>query len=118
LLIKKQEVQNGSKRQKFFGKWCFEAGCGIIPRKRASGSTHEVAKYDSPLESVKDYMHHINSHPAYRQLRILRYGARQDGNTPDGAAIAAGLTKYSANGQEYVNILQQMIKQHRALIEA
>ncbi len=106
------------KGNNLFGKWCFEPGCGIVPRKRASGSIHEVAKYASPLESVKDYMHHINSHPGYRKLRILRYEARQAGNKPDGATIAAGLTKYSAKGQEYVNILQQMIKRYRALIEA
>lgn len=106
------------KGNNLFGKWCFKPGCGIVPRKRASGSTHEVAAYASPLESVKDYMHHINSHPGYRQLRVLRYEARKAGKNPEGANIAAGLTKYSAKGQEYVNILRQMIKQHQTLIDA
>lgn len=94
----------------FFGQWCFSKGCGIVPARRSSGATHEVEAFPTVAHSVRSYMRNLNSHPAYRQLRIERYQQRLDGKQPDGHAMAIGLKKYSAKGMAYVEMIRDMMK--------
>ena len=54
----------------YFGIWCFSSGCGLKPRSRDDGMTHEVASYGSVQQGVTAYMHNINTHGAYRDLRM------------------------------------------------
>lgn len=93
-----------------FGVWCFTEGCGVKPRARPAGSTHEVARYDSVQESVNAYIHTINTHPAYAGLRALRAYLRVNGVQMSGTMLAGGLTKYSARGEAYVREIQQIIR--------
>ena len=93
-----------------FGQWCFKKGCGIVPARRQAGATHEVAAFSTSAEAVQSYMHNLNSHPAYRQLRVVRYQQREKNQIPDGHAMAIGLQKYSARGMTYVNLIRDMIK--------
>ncbi|MEQ6887029.1 glucosaminidase domain-containing protein [Salicola sp. Rm-C-2C1-2] len=92
-----------------FGKWCFTKGCGIVPAQRRADATHEVARYDNAAEAVRDYMHHLNSHPVYEPLRERRAQARKEGRQPDGAHLAAGLEKYSAKGEGYIRLIRRII---------
>lgn len=93
----------------FFGIWCFTAGCGLAPRGRDSGQTHEVAKYDSVSEGVQAYLRVLNTHPAYETLRDIRSQQRQYG-TLRSEALAEGLTPYSERGEDYVRDIQQLIR--------
>jgi Bax protein len=95
-----------------FGQWCFEKGCGLVPIRRSPGSTHEVKAYASPLLSVRDYMNNLNSHPAYREFRVLRYRQRRSRSGLDAMELARGLLAYSGIGQEYVHRLQNIMKQY------
>ena len=97
------------KANNFFGIWCFRAGCGLAPRGRDSGQTHEVAKYDSVLDGVQAYLRVLNTHPAYETLRDIRSQQRQYG-TLRGEALAEGLTPYSERGLDYVRDIQQLIR--------
>ncbi len=99
-----------------FGQWCFKPGCGIVPSQRKEGATHEVAAFNTVAGSAESYMHHVNSHPAYHQLRVLRYQQRVEGKEPDGHTIALGLQKYSAIGMKYVNILRSIMKKQKAYL--
>ncbi len=101
----------------FFGEWCFEAGCGLVPRRRPSGAEHEVAVFDSPRSSVRSYMHNLNSHPAYQKLRLLRARMRLQGVRPDGFTLATGLRDYSQLGQEYIDRLRSIMR-HNQLASA
>lgn len=92
-----------------FGKWCFTEGCGIVPAQRRADATHEVASYDNVAEAVRDYLHHLNSHPVYEPLRERRAQARKDGRPPEGADLAAGLEKYSAKGEGYIRLIRRVI---------
>ena len=92
-----------------FGKWCFTQGCGIVPAQRRADATHEVARYDNVAEAVRDYMHHLNSHPVYEPLRERRAQARAKGRSPQGADLAAGLEKYSAKGEGYIMLIRRVI---------
>lgn len=93
-----------------FGKWCFKPGCGIVPARRAPGAVHEVAAYPNVAAAVRDYMHHLNSHPIYEELRRRRAAARAADRVPQGSDLAAGLDRYSAKGQQYVEIIRSVIR--------
>jgi Bax protein len=96
----------------FFGHWCFRPGCGLVPKRRPAGAVHEVETFASPAESVRRYMHNLNSHPAYTRLRIVRETLRRQGDALSGHALAAGLEKYSQLGQTYVIRVRRLMAQN------
>lgn len=97
----------------YFGQWCFVEGCGLVPKKRIEGAKHEVAKFDSPLDSVTAYFHNINSHRAYRALRQLREDTLGSGAPLTAAALLPGLKHYSQRGEAYLDDLRKMIRQNK-----
>ncbi|MGO1298511.1 MAG: glucosaminidase domain-containing protein [Vibrio sp.] len=98
----------------FFGQWCYQAGCGLVPKQRGADMTHEVAKFSSVSQSVHRYFMNVNRNKAYQPLRHIRYERRQRGekilSTSAALKLVQGLTNYSERGQEYVNIISSMIK--------
>ncbi|MCH8256389.1 MAG: glucosaminidase domain-containing protein [Proteobacteria bacterium] len=94
----------------FFGQWCFEPGCGLVPRSREPGKQHEVAQFDSPRQSVQRYIFNLNTHNAYKNLRNIRSALREDGEVVTGSKLAEGLIRYSARGQDYISELKEMIQ--------
>ena len=102
-----QEVNN------LFGIWTYDEDKGIKPLNREEGKTHLVRIFDDYGESVSYYMHTLNSHPAYRELREIRQQLRTSGQEIDGHKLAAGLEKYSARGQVYIELIRSLIRQNR-----
>ena len=94
----------------FFGIWCFRAGCGLPPRNRDIGLTHEVAKYESVPEGVRAYMLMLNTHRAYEPLRDIRASQRDQNQPVTGEVLAEGLKPYSERGDNYVRDIQQLIR--------
>lgn len=92
-----------------FGQWTYD-GPGIIPNNRPAGKTHKVKSFGNLLESVRGYVLNLNSHRAYTNLRQIRYQLRRNEQPLNGAALAAGLLKYSERGQVYVDSLRRMIR--------
>ena len=95
--------------QNLFGVWTYDESQGIVPKKRAKGAKHLVRKYESMEDSIRHYITLLNSHPAYQLLRVIRFEQREAGENPDGFAMAEGLIKYSAKGEQYVAIIRSMI---------
>lgn len=93
----------------YFGQWCFKQGCGLVPKKRGDGEAHEVAAFDTPNASLISYLQNLNSHPAYKQLREIRFTRRANDQPVTGYALAAGLVNYSERGEEYIEELRAMI---------
>ncbi len=93
-----------------FGQWCFTKGCGLVPKRRNHGSTHEVAAFASPQLSVRSYLRNLNTGRVYQDLRDIRAKARAEGRTASAYELAAGLLKYSERGHEYVKEIRAMIK--------
>lgn len=93
----------------FFGQWCFQKGCGIVPNSRDSGKNHEVATFDSPAESVEKYMLNLNRHDAYEPLRDIRASLRTRDEAVTGVKLTHGLNRYSERGEEYGKELRSMI---------
>jgi len=94
----------------YFGQWCFSPGCGLVPRNRGSGKTHEVASFSSAIDSVRGYMHNLNTSDSYEKLRAIRARATASDNPVTGTSLAAGLLSYSERGQEYVRDIKSMIR--------
>ncbi len=95
-----------------FGQHCFEQGCGMVPRQRPQGMTHEVKSFDSVRASVASYMRNLNTHPSYRTFRALRARMRAAGLPLSGVRLAEGLVPYSERGNVYVREVQSMIRQN------
>ncbi|MCB1692452.1 MAG: glucosaminidase domain-containing protein [Pseudomonadales bacterium] len=94
----------------YFGIWCFYRGCGMTPRDRDEGRTHEVATFDTVADGIRYYIRTINTHPAYDTLRRMRADARARHAHLPGYDMAAGLTSYSERGLAYVKEIQSMIQ--------
>ncbi len=96
-----------------FGIWTFDTTKGLKPQRRDSDKQHLVRRFEHFGDSVRYYMHMLNSHPAYTDLRAIRALARQEQRTPQGMEMAAGLEKYSARGEEYIALIRQLIHQNQ-----
>lgn len=92
-----------------FGMRCWTPGCGIVPRRRAPGATFEVAVFRTPKDAIEAFIHNINTHQAYLDLRRLRAQQRRSGNTITGSALAGGLMRYSEQGSLYVEKVRGVI---------
>jgi len=93
-----------------FGIWTYDPAKGIKPEQRAAGKSHLVRAFDSLRQSVRTYMHTLNSHPAYKPLRARRAQLRRDKQPLQAAVLADGLEKYSELGQDYVKLIKSVIR--------
>jgi Bax protein len=98
------------KGNNYFGLWCWSSDCGLVPDERTEGKSHEVTKFNDPVDSVKYYMLTLNSHPAYQKLRDIRLQARANNTPPTGTLLAGGLLSYSERGEAYIEELRAMIR--------
>ena len=96
-----------------FGMRCYTRGCGLVPRRRAAGATFEVTRFDSLAECFAAYVHNLNTHEAYGELRRLRAKSRREGTALSGYRLAPGLVRYSEEGWDYVGKIQSFIRSNR-----
>lgn len=94
----------------FYGIWCYQPGCGLVPQRRPAGETYEVTQYRSPGESVRDYFQHLNSGRAYLPFRMIRRQLREQDEPITGIRLANGLERYSERGMAYVGDIQNLIR--------
>ena len=96
----------------YFGIWCFTPGCGIVPKKRTDGDSHEVEAYTDIDSAIEKYIHILNTGTAFEELRSLRYEQREKLLTPSGTFMLNGLKRYAENGGEYMRTLETLIRQN------
>lgn len=96
-----------------FGQWCYSKGCGLIPKQRSSKDVHEVQKFRSVDRAIGAYFLNINSHPAYQKIREVREELRTKGVDLSGYEMVAGLERYSAKGQAYIDELRSLIRTNK-----
>ena len=94
----------------YFGLWCFKRGCGVIPKKRDKGDTHEVAKFSSPEKAIDFYFLSLNRNKSYEVLRKIRQEKRSRGQSINGLSLSEGLGNYAEIGYEYVERVKKIIK--------
>lgn len=96
-----------------FGMWTWDRKSGLLPKRRNEDATHFIRVFDNLQAAVNNYLHTINIGPAYRELRELRELERRNNREPDAMMLAAGLRRYSARGEEYVQEIRSMIEYNR-----
>ena len=97
----------------FFGIWCYKKGCGMVPRARNDGATHEVEAFDSVEHAVVRYLHNINTNSAYSTFRSIRQQLREQNQPLIPAILATGLLPYSERGADYVLELTEMLRHNQ-----
>ena len=55
-----------------FGQWAWGANAIKPKEQRAGKGDYGIARFDSPLESMRAYMMNLNTHSAYAELRKAR----------------------------------------------
>ena len=101
------------KAKNYFGQWCFTEGCGLVPLQRSANSNHEVRVFGRPRDAVRSYIHNINSHSAYEEIREMRAYARKRNQPIVGSELVGGLLNYSEMGEHYVDELRAVIRVNR-----
>jgi len=100
----------------YFGQWCFQKGCGVVPLRRNADARHEVKRFVSPTSSVRAYMKNVNTLHAYETFRKIRQAMRHQGKALDAELLALGLKQYSERGTDYVRIIRSIIRKNRKLM--
>ena len=93
----------------YFGIWCYQPGCGLVPRKRTTGKTHEVRTFPAISASVEAYYKNINTHAAYEKLRRIRAEERLKNHPVTSLKLINGLINYSERREDYVKSLKEWI---------
>ena len=124
LALVQAAIESGWGRSRFaplgnnlFGTRCFRPGCGFVPAQRPPGEVYEVRRFRSIEEAVAVYMHNLNTHAGYFELRRRRAAFRDDQKPVTGAALADTLGIYSTRRQDYVDQVVAMIGQYHALAD-
>jgi len=94
-----------------FGQWTW-SGEGIKPAEADGDSTHKVMKFKVLQASVRAYQRNLNTHSSYKDFRSTRAELRDEGKKLDSMILSEHLDKYAETGEEYVRVLQQIIKQN------
>lgn len=94
-----------------FGQLTFKAeDDGIVPRNRRQGETHRFKSFDDPKASVDSYIHNLNTHRAYAQLRQMRASLRAQDKPVEGLMLVNALGSYSERGEDYVRTIRSLIR--------
>ena len=95
----------------FFGQHCFKQGCGIKPKYQSPGKVDEVRKFNSPEQSVSQYMLLLNSGAHFQKFREIREKQISNSKNINSIALLNGLGSYSELGlTAYKNRLLQTIQ--------
>ena len=94
-----------------FGQWTW-SGEGLKPKESDKNEGHKVMKFNVLQASVRAYQRNINTHSSYEDFRLARAKLRDLGEPLDSMILSNYLDKYAETGNEYVKVLQKIIKQN------
>ena len=94
-----------------FGQWTW-SGEGLKPKDADTDKGHKVMKFNVLQASVRAYQRNLNTHSTYRKFRLARAELRDRGRALDSLILSKFLDEYAETGDEYVKVLQKIIKQN------
>ena len=94
-----------------FGQWTW-SGEGLKPKDAEKNEGHKVMKFNVLQASVRAYQRNINTHSSYEDFRLARAKLRDLGEPLDSIILSEHLDKYAETGNQYVKVLQKIIKQN------
>ena len=89
-----------------YGQWAWSKDAGITPAK-ASREDAVVRSFTNLFDSVRAYMHNLNTHPVYEDFRA----ARANKQTPS-IALVKELINYSEEREVYITKLYALINRN------
>ena len=89
----------------------------MVPRRRANEAAHEVTAFKSVRAAVSSYFKNINTHAAYKDLRLIRADLRRQQKPIEATKLTQGLLSYSERREAYIDELNTMINQNRAYFD-
>ncbi|WP_251976636.1 protein bax [Salinicola avicenniae] len=94
-----------------FGMRCFRRGCGIAQQ----GTSRRFQTFDSVRDGVRAYLHNLNTHRAYAQLRNRRATLAARGKSISAEAMIDELHNYSTSA-DYQQQLLSLLRTNGDLI--
>jgi len=94
-----------------FGQWTW-SGEGLKPKDADKSEGHKVMKFNVLQASVRAYQRNLNTHSTYKDFRQERAKLRDKGEPLDSMVLSKFLNKYAETGDQYVEVLQKIIKQN------
>lgn len=95
------------KANNIFGEWIYNRDAGLKPEGVPDTAPYRVKVFPSLQASVRSYMHNINTHWAYEDLRELRANQSDQLNS---LKLVQGLENYSERGEAYVQDISSLIR--------
>ena len=95
-----------------FGQWTW-SGEGLRPKEAKEGEDHKVMKFNILQASVRAYQRNLNTHSTYKDFRKARAELRDANKKLDSMELSKYLNKYAETGNQYVEVLQKIIKQNK-----
>ena len=92
-----------------FGQWAWKESAGLKPLQ-ASNDRAVVRSFPNLFGSVRAYMHNLNTHPTYSDLRRKRARLADRDERGKGYALAGNLDRYAEIGTKYVDKLRTIIR--------
>lgn len=92
-----------------FGQWAWGDEDGLVPQGREEGKSHKIKSFEMLTDSVRAYVHNLNTHGAYRGFREKRLLLRAEGKPLTGLALVPTLTSYSELKGRYLDLLRSII---------
>ena len=94
-----------------FGQWTW-SGEGLKPKEAEKNEGHKVMKFNVLQASVRAYQRNLNTHSTYEDFRLARAELRDQEKDLDSLILARYLKEYAETGNQYVEVLQKIIKQN------
>ncbi len=94
-----------------FGQWTW-SGEGLKPKEADENKGHKVMKFNVLQASVRAYQRNLNTHPTYENFRLARAHLRDIDKPLDSIILSKFLDNYAETGNQYVEVLQKIIKQN------
>ena len=94
-----------------FGLRCFSDGCGLTQ----AGSGRGYQTFDSVQQAVRTYLHNLNTHDAYAELRSLRAQLKRQGRDVTAEALIGALEDYAVR-DDYQDVLLSLLRTNDQLI--
>ena len=94
-----------------FGQWTW-SGEGLKPKDADISEGHKVMKFNVLQASVRAYQRNLNTHSTYKEFRQERAKLRDQGKDLDSLVLSQFLDQYAETGNQYVEVLQKIIKQN------
>jgi len=82
---------------------------GMTARKDGKSLDHRALAFADLMQSVRAYMHNLNTHRAYGKFRAERQRQREAGEQLDGGTLAGYLGRYAEN-ETYAENLRRLIR--------